>query len=188
MFENMFSGVFRSACINAIEGVFKSLEQCKDTYGPNNNVFYAHILSPHEPCVFSKEATNRSFKGFLTKFDTSHLLSKETHQAYCENVYSIDALVLKCVEKISQQYKAETIKPIIVLHSDHSILYNGRNDLSNPFITTDTVHGNLLALYCPKEWKSDAEGLTFINLYRWIFNHLFAENYPYFKENRQILF
>ena len=164
-FENMFSGVFRSACINAIEDVFKSLEQCKDTYGPNNNVFYVHILSPHEPCVFSKEATNRSFSGFLTKFDTSHLLSKEIHQAYCENVYGIDALVLKCVETIVRQYEAETIKPIIVLHSDHSILYNGRNDLSNPFITTDTVYGNLLALYVPKEWKNDAEDLTFINLY-----------------------
>jgi hypothetical protein len=72
-----------------------------------------------------------------------------------------------------------------VLHSDHSILYNGRNDLSNPFITTDTVYGNLLALYVPEEWKHDAKGLTFINLYRWIFNHLFGENYPYFEENRQ---
>jgi hypothetical protein len=70
-FESMFSGAFRSACINAIEGVFESLEQYKDTYGSTSNVFYTHILCPHEPCVFSEEAKNRSFSGFLTKFDTS---------------------------------------------------------------------------------------------------------------------
>ena len=186
IYESLFSGAFRSACTNAIEGVFESLEQCKDTYGSTGNVFYAHILSPHEPCIFSKKAENRSFNGFLVKFDTSHLSSKETHQAYCENTYGIDALVLKCIETIVRQYEAETIKPIIVLHSDHSILYNGRNDLSNPFITTDTVYGNLLALYVPEEWKRDAKNLTFINLYRWIFNHLFGESYPYFKENKQV--
>ena len=178
-FENMFSGVFRSACIGAIKGLLESLTQYKRSYGSNNNVFYAHILCPHEPCIFSKEAKNRSFSGFLTKFDTSHLLTKETHQAYCENVYGIDALVLKCIEAILRQYESETIKPIIVLHSDHSILYNGRNDLSNPFINTDTVYGNLLALYVPEEWKNDAKNLTFINLYRWIFNHLFLTDFRY---------
>ena len=176
-FENIFSDTFRSICINAIKGLCECLEQCKDTYGSNNSVFYTHILSPHEPCVFSKEAKNRSFTGFWTKFDTSHLLTKETHQAYCENVYGIDALVLKSIEEILRQYKAETIKPVVVLHSDHSILYNGRNDLSNPFITTDTVYGNLLAIYVPKAWQGDAEDLTFINLYRWIFNHLFGAGY-----------
>ena len=185
-FENVFSGVFRSACINAIEGVFESLKRCRNTYGSNNNVFYTHVLCPHEPCIFSKRAKNRSFSGFLIKFNTSHLSTKETHQAYCENVYGIDALVLKWIKEILRQYEAEAIKPIIVLHGDHSILYNGRNDLSNPFITADTVYGNLLALYVPKEWEHDAKDLTFINLYRWIFNHLFGTNYLYFKENRQI--
>ena len=78
------------------------------------------------------------------------------------------------------------MKPVIVLHSDHSILYCGRYDLENPFVTADTVYGNLLALYVPEEWKKDAKDLTFINLYRWIFNHLFGESYPYFKENKQV--
>lgn len=109
-------------------------------------------------------------------------------QRMTKMVYDTDALVLESVKRILSQYDKVETKPVIVMHSDHSILYYARNNSANPFVTTDTVHGNLLALYCPKEWKSDAEGLTFINLYRWIFNHLFAENYPYFKENRQILF
>ena len=78
------------------------------------------------------------------------------------------------------------MKPIIVLHSDHSILICAKDDLENPFVTADTVYGNLLAFYVPEEWKRDAKDLTFINLYRWIFNHLFGENYPYFKENKQV--
>ena len=83
------------------------------------------------------------------------------------------------------QYKTESIKPIIILHSDHSILYNGRN-LKSPFITPDTVYGNLLALYIPDEWKQDAKDLKFINLYRWIFNHLFGDNFQYFNKNQQM--
>ena len=186
IYENMFKHSFKSSCKQAVEGCFQTLEQCKDIYGSHNNVFYAHILCPHEPCVFSKEAKNRSFSGFLIKLDLSHLRTKETHQAYRENTYGVDAFALKCIKKILQQYKAESMKPVIVLHSDHSILYGGINDLGNPFITADTVYGNLLALYVPEEWKKDAKDLTFINLYRWIFNHLFGENYPYFKENKQM--
>lgn len=186
IYGKMFKNYFKSSCKQAVDGCFQTLEQCKDIYGSHNNVFYTHILCPHEPCIFSKEAENRAYRGFFLKYDISHLRSKETHQAYCENVYGVDVFALKCIKKILQQYKTEAMKPVIVLHSDHSILNCAKDDLENPFVTADTVYGNLLALYVPEEWKRDAKDLTFINLYRWIFNHLFGENYPYFKENKQV--
>ena len=188
IYERVFSNTFRQSAQISIKDLFLKLSQRKDVNGSSNNLFYTHVLCPHEPCIFSKDASNRSFNGFFQKFDTSHLLRKETHQAYCENVYGIDALVLECIKKILQQYEAETIKPIIILHSDHSILYNGRKDVQNPFITPDTVYGNLLALYIPEKWKKDTKNLTFINLYRWVFNHLFSENFQYFGENKQETF
>ncbi|MCQ2956259.1 MAG: hypothetical protein MJ218_03725 [Opitutales bacterium] len=41
--------------------------------------------------------------------------------------------------------------------------------------------------YIPDTWKSDAKDLKFINLYRFILNHLFNEHRPYIEQNRQIL-
>lgn len=55
----------------------------------------------------------------------------------------------------------------------------------NPLVTKDSVYGNLLAIYIPDEWKKDAKKLTFINLYRFIFNHLFGDHYSYL-EDKQI--
>lgn len=135
-------------------------------------------MCPHEPCVFGEHRENLAFSGFITKFDVSNFIKPGVHKAYCENTYGIDSLALKTIKEIIKQYKNESVKPIIILHSDHSILYNGRR-LKSPFITTDTVYGNLLALYVPDEWKKDAGNLKFINLYRWIFNHLFGNNFPY---------
>ena len=184
IYEKCFSELFKQGVLAAIETVFKDLEAAKNIHGDATNVFYAHVLCPHEPCVFGKRAENLAFSGFIMKFDTLNFIKPEIHKAYCENVYGIDNLVLRTVREIVKQYSTEAVKPIIVLHSDHSILYNARN-LESPFITPDTVYGNLLALYVPEDWKQDTKGLKFINLYRWIFNHLFGNKYEYFKENLQ---
>ena len=184
IYERCFSGLFKQGVLSAIETVFKNLKAAKDTHGNMANIFYTHVLCPHEPCVFGKQAENLAFSGFMMKFDMLNFIKPETHKAYCENVYGIDELVLKTVKQILKQYDTEPIKPIIVLHSDHSILYNAK-DLESPFVTPDTVYGNLLALYTPEAWKQDAKDLKFINLYRWIFNHLFGDKYEYFKENLQ---
>lgn len=184
VFEKIFSKKFQQIVQNNIKKVFVSLKSGKELYGEKMNFFYAHVLCPHEPVVFSKMAKNLAFQGFIMKYDASYMLAPETHRAFCENVCGIDNIVLESIKEILKQYGTESIKPIIVLHSDHSILYCAR-DLKNPFITPDTVYGNLLALYIPDEWKQDAKDLKFINLYRWIFNHLFGDNFEYFKENMQ---
>ena len=47
------------------------------------------------------------------------------------------------------------------------------------------IYGNLFAIYMPDEWKKDAKDLKFINLYRFIFNHLFGTNYEYLQDVRK---
>lgn len=185
IYEKIFADFFVRSIRNGLKSLFKALENGRNLYGSMNNVFYAHFLCPHEPCVFGEHKANLAFSGFITKFDVPNFINPEVHKAYCENTYGIDNLALKTIKEIIKQYKNESVKPIIILHSDHSILYT-RRTLKNPFITTDTVYGNLLALYVPDAWKKDAENLKFINLYRWIFNHLFGDNFPYFDNNDQM--
>ena len=96
--------------------------------------------------------------------------------------------MLKTIKAILKEYESETQKPIIVLCSDHSIL--NRVDASgffdrSPYVTEKTVYGNLFAIYMPDEWKKDAKDLKFINLYRFIFNHLFGTNYEYLADVRK---
>ena len=59
--------------------------------------------------------------------------------------------------------------------------------MSSLCITEDMVLGNLFAIYMPDEWKKDAKDLKFINLYRFIFNHLFGTNYEYLPDVRKNL-
>jgi hypothetical protein len=176
--KNSRSSSFRLASQEMLIDLFKALENGRNLYGSRGNVFYAHFLCPHEPCVFGNYKENLAFSGFMTKFNVSNFIKPEVRKAYCENTYGIDNLALKTIKRIIKQYENESVKPIIILHSDHSILYTGRG-LKSPFITTDTVYGNLLALYVTDEWKKDAENLKFINLYRWVFNHLFGDNFHY---------
>ena len=48
----------------------------------------------------------------------------------------------------------------------------------------DTIYGNLLAIYIPKEWHAEANNLEFINLYRFLLNHLFDKKYPYLSQKQ----
>ena len=179
LYQRTFSEVFKKQSQALIEGQFLDMI----TPRGSSMYTYVHILCPHEPCIFTHKATHLAFSGFITQKDSSYLLAPETHRLYCENIYGIDNLTLNYIKKLLEQYNATTPKPIIVLHSDHSILNN--SDLVSPFITPDTKYGNLLALYIPDEWKQDAKDLKFINLYRWIFNHLFGDKFEYFEENLQ---
>ena len=183
-YEDLASDLFKKAVIGDIESLMHKMSSLKRLYGTTNNLFYTHIVCPHEPCIFTKKAKSLGFSGWLKKTDKAYQLNPEAHKLLCENVYGIDSLALKNIKEVIKQYETETIKPIIVLHSDHSILNDSRNAKS-PYITSDTVYGNLLALYVPDEWKQDAKELKFINLYRWIFNHLFGDKYEYFEKNEQ---
>ncbi len=163
--------------------VLSALEYGCREYGFFGNFFYGHILSPHPPLVYSDEK-NLSYTTDLDAWSRNISVS-EYAKPVCENVYRIDNLVLKTVETILDQYKNNIAKPIIVLHSDHGIVRGCCNIGIYPNATEDTVYGNLFAIYMPDEWKEDAKGLKFINLYRFIFNHLFGTNYEYLPDVRK---
>ena len=182
-FENYFSEKFANSCRKSIKATLQQSINGKIKYASSNHLFYTHILCPHEPCVFSNHPTNRTFNGFLISNDSTYINSKETLNDLCENVYGIDQLALSAIQKIVKQYENEEIKPIIILHSDHSILYTAIS-VKSPLITVDTIYGNLLALYIPEEWKEDAKDLKFINLYRFILNHLLNERYEYLEQRQ----
>lgn len=178
------SNSIRSSALQDVNFLIEKINTFKNFYGATMNVCYTHILCPHGPCIFAEEREAHVRDIFFTKTDEMYILSPKTHRNYCKNVYGIDNLILRSIKEILKQYETEAVKPIIILHSDHSILYCGK-DMKSPYITPDTIYGNLLALYVPNDWKQDAKDLKFINLYRWIFNHLFGDNYKYFEDNFQ---
>lgn len=162
--------------------VLHNLECAKETYGTCGNFFYGHILSPHGPFVYySSDHVKGLIDGDYPDVNSSKEMIIGEHLA-------IDSLVLKTINAILWQYKNESIKPIIVLHSDHgAVRQENLLGSGNPYVTEDTVYGNLLAIYMPDEWKKDAKDLKFINLYRFIFNHLFGTNYEYLPDVRKNL-
>ena len=161
------------------------LRGLEEWYGPCNNFYYAHILSPHPPFVY-ESSNNYSLQGL--KFDEDHwffsdvdkmkrLVRAETH--------GIDIRVLATIKTILEQYRNRSIKPIIILFSDHGSVRDRDMLGVSSYATVDTIWGNLFAIYMPDEWKKDAKDLKFINLYRFIFNHLFGTNYEYLSDLRQ---
>ena len=164
-----------------ISTIFSHLVQAKETYGPVNHFFYAHILSPHAPLIYGSRPDRilAYTAGLLTKISDSF-------PVLCENVYGIDQAILPVLKTILAQYQNEPIKPIILLHSDHSL--EASYSFSKEYKNLDTTYGNLLAIYMPDSWKKDAQNLTFINLYRFLLNHLLDLNLPYIKENKQVGF
>ena len=135
---------------------------------------YAHILCPHAPFVFSDNAS--ATYGLMVQDHTTNTDAKLIPQIRA-NIAGIDAMVLPIIKQLTQQPNP----PIIILHSDHGTgmgIYPSKLDDS---------FGNLLALYIPDTWKSDAKDLKFINLYRFILNHLFNDHRPYIEQNRQII-
>ena len=133
---------------------------------------YAHILCPHPPFVFSDNAS--ATYGLMVQDHTTNTDAKLIPQIRA-NIAGIDAMVLPILKQLTQQPNP----PIIILHSDHGFQQFPNN--------VDSLFGNLLALYIPDTWKSDAKDLKFINIYRFILNHLFNEHRPYSEQNRQII-
>ena len=132
---------------------------------------YAHILCPHAPFVFSDNAS--ATYGLMVQ-DQKKQTDTDVPKIRA-NIAGIDAMVLPILKQLTQQPNP----PIIILHSDHGLQHMVDN--------VDSLFGNLLALYIPDTWKSDAKDLKFINLYRFILNHLFNEHRPYSEQNRQII-
>ena len=163
----------------------------KQQFGPSGNFFYYHILCPHLPFAFL--ANNKEDLIFSNSYPSYEQMMTDPKALYMfrNQTEGIDQAILPVLKTILAQYQNEPIKPIILLHSDHGTFGTFTNfypNIKRKHLTTDTTYGNLLAIYMPDSWKKDAQNLTFINLYRFILNHLLGTNIPYIKDNKQIVF
>ena len=170
--------------------VLSGMPALKQQFGPSGNFFYYHIRCPHPPLVFL--ANNKedlilcsSYLNFIERM----IIDPKALYLFRNQTEGIDQAILPVLKTILAQYQNEPIKPIILLHSDHSIFgtfMNFHPNIKRKHLTLDTTYGNLLAIYMPDSWKKDAQNLTFINLYRFILNHLLGTNIPYIKDNKQV--
>ncbi len=165
--------------VDQIKEILNDLQEIPQIEGLTNQYTYAHILCPHEPFVFDEQGgvlKDQSFGGFIQKFESLSSNPEEVKrykQNYVNQVKALNSLVLPVIESILNQHTSSQ-PPIIVLHADHGVLRSGMEDPSH-------VLGNLFAIYVPEEWREEAKTLEFINLYRFICNHLFGMEYPYQK-------
>jgi hypothetical protein len=128
---------------------------------------YLHLSCPHPPAIFSKNVIDIT-SGWLQDVDSNCIRL----EALKDNIAGIDALVLPAVKAILNRYQSSELQPIIILHSDHGPSWG--------VLSGDLCLNNLLAIYMPPSWKTDGAHLKFVNLYRFIFNHLFDTRYSYF--------
>jgi hypothetical protein len=153
------------------QAVRDALESLLQTPDHRPFVHYCHVVCPHLPNLFD-DAPLDVMQGQQVVYDGNN---EQIQQDARASIAGIDAMVLPVLRQIIEKEKSHP--PIIILHSDHGMRTN-HHDL-------ESVYGNLLALYIPDPWKPHAKNLHFINLYRFILNHLFDMHLPYHKDNDQ---
>jgi hypothetical protein len=193
--NNLFLSKIYQLHIRGIQASLNGLRTAKAKYGETNNIFYAHILSPHAPYVFDENgecSQEQSFEGFLI-VKKLNILKDESQKAknkYTNQIKAISKKISTVIDSILSEYENSKYKPIIILHGDHGWpLYSEnsktiRSTIEKKVLTPNikAYFGNLFALYIPSSWHGEGKNVTFINLYRFILNKLFLEKYEYLTE------
>ena len=126
---------------------------CSQTF-QNPTYYYAHILAPHYP--YSKNESGKK----IPISEQKNIKNYMTYQKYINKTF------LKNIDTIQKNMKDNSI---IILHSDHSICYNG---------DTKGRYNILCAIYSKNaDFKTlIPDNSTLVNIYRYIFNKLFNTN------------
>ncbi len=126
---------------------------CSKTY-KSPTYYYAHILAPHTPYLKNENG------------EKIHLLEQKNIKNYMTYQKYINKTFLKNIDTIQKNMKDNSI---IILHSDHSICYNG---------DTKGRYNILCAIYSKNaDFKTlIPDNSTLVNIYRYIFNKLFNAN------------
>lgn len=174
---------------NLIIGDFNDLKSAAGVYGFYNQYFYLHVLCPHQPFLFDEQGelnSNPSTDGMFATAVHDRENRDKFIKGYTNNVKKVTQLTIDAINNILSQYDKDN-KPIIILHGDHGYV-SYMDPLSEIEMAvknnslTPNMHGhlgNLFAIYMPDAWRKDSKDLTFNNLYRFVFNHLFNTNYEY---------
>lgn len=182
LFRNIISGLFLKKYytmhVEQIKAIFSHLQHLPEVEGLANQYTYAHVLCPHEPFVLDADGSilnEQTLNGFIIQKACNEVSTPEENKQYKKNyvnqVKALNNLVLPAIESILKQH-AGSQPPIIILHADHGWPHSSEED---PFHSL----ANLFAVYVPPAWREEAKTLEFINLYRFICNHLCGMDYPY---------
>ncbi|MDR2769715.1 MAG: hypothetical protein LBB19_04175 [Puniceicoccales bacterium] len=172
VFQNCMLQKYYQQHIHEIKTILALLRESPSRYGFQNQYFYAHILSPHEPLVFDENggiSQEQTFKGVLLQKQQNIVATDEQQEVfkkrYVNQIRAINQLVLPMLHDIINQHAENHQAPIIILHGDHGrqVCYE-----ENPANAT----ANLFAIYVPEKFRSEAAHLEFKNLYRWVFKLL----------------
>jgi len=147
----------KPSAIKSHRFVFRSLQNGRRLYGSSGNFFYGHILSPHTPFVYSKGfnfTVGAPFHNDSERLEASTYYGEEYRSLLRNEVDAIDNLALKTIKEILREYsESGSLKPIIILHSDHGSMRETGYIGKHPLVAIDTCFGNLFAVYMPQEWK-----------------------------------
>lgn len=172
IFENCMLQRYYRQHIHEIKTILTLLCESPSRYGFQNQYFYAHIMSPHEPLVFDENSgisREQTFEGFLLQKQQNIVATDEKQEAfkkkYVNQIRAINQLVLPVLRDIINQHAENHQAPIIILHGDH-----GRQVSCNENPVNATA--NLFAIYVPDQFRQEATHLEFKNLYRWVFKLL----------------
>ncbi|MDR2397051.1 MAG: hypothetical protein LBD69_04330 [Puniceicoccales bacterium] len=172
IFQNCMLQKYYQQHVCEIKTILALLRESPSRYGFQNQYFYAHILSPHEPLVFDENggiSQEQTFEGILLQKQQNIVATDEQQEVfkkkYVNQIRAINQLVLPVLHDIINQHAENHQAPIIILHGDH-----GRSiSCKEP-----PVHAtaNLFAIYVPDKFRLEAAHLEFRNLYRWVFKLL----------------
>lgn len=155
---------------NRILFEFDYLMHCAREPGPK--YVFVHILAPHSPIVFGPNGEPKDDIPDLNRLRTADpALFREA--AMGELTY-LNKRLLQAVDKIILDTRGDCV---ILLHSDHgeSVL-----DFSDDPRFLAQRHGVLSAVRLPGGAQDSRfhPGISNVNLFRFIFNHVFAAGYP----------
>jgi hypothetical protein len=144
---------------------FEYLMNCAHENGPK--YVFVHILAPHTPVVFGPEGELK-----LDIPDLNHLRIADPslfRQAATGEITYLNTRLLQVVDKIIEDTKGNAV---ILLHSDHgeSVL-----EFSDDAEFLVQRHGVLAAIHLPGGVEDNRfyPGMSNVNFFRFIFNHLF---------------
>lgn len=130
---------------------------------------YMHLLMPHEPYAF--DATGRAIIPFWKRTSYS---ATDIDQAYLQYLVYTNK---KMQDYVDDLLKATKGQAVILLMSDHGY----RNAAANGY--KDICHV-LSSIYVPGQSKKGwYNGITNVNQFRVLFNHLFEERMPILKDS-----
>jgi hypothetical protein len=155
--------------------ILRSLSKLGEVHQNIESPFFvfAHILPPHPPYVFGRNAEPMFRALDLTNWEEAW----QQKERYTDQVIFVNNEIKKVISKILLESETE---PIIIIHADHGPQLTSE-------LSEETAKARMrifYAYYLPKNEKNFLVDLkTPINTYPFIFNHYFGSNFE-FREDR----